>query len=127
MKQMFKLLAALVAPLVLTGCLFLPGKFDANLKLLQGGQYEFSYVGEMQVFAGDEKDMRPPKLEPFDPKNAQCSDWLEKDGSKRPSTYYDRFASDAKAVRQLNPRLMRWQKDYRDGLIGIVPMRNWLS
>ena len=71
MDRMLKFLTILIAPLILTGCLFLPGKFDANLKLMQGGQYQFTYVGEMQIFSGDEKDMRPPKLEPFDPKNAK--------------------------------------------------------
>jgi len=98
MNKVLKFFAVLVAPLMLTGCFFLPGKFDATLKLMKGGAYEFSYVGEMQVFGGDDKDMKKPVLEPFEAKNAQCSDWIEKDGSKRPSTYYDRNASDAKVV-----------------------------
>lgn len=95
MTKMIKLMAAMVAPLVLTGCLFLPGKFDATLRLMEGGQYQFTYVGEMQIFAGDDKDMTPPKREPFDPEKAQCSDWIEDVGSKRPDSYYDRYASDA--------------------------------
>jgi len=98
MNKIFKLLAVLVAPLILTGCLFLPGKFDATLRLMQGGGYQFTYVGEMQIFSGDEKDMKKPVLEPFDPKNAKCSDWIEPDGSKQPSSYYDSYSSSGGSV-----------------------------
>lgn len=98
MNRIVKLVTALVAPLVLTGCFLLPGKFDATLKLLKGGQYEFSYVGEMQVFAGDDKDMEKPELKPFDPEKARCSDWVEADGSRSPSSYYDSFSDSEEAV-----------------------------
>ena len=84
--------------IAVSGCFFLPGKFDASLKLLKGGQYEFSYVGEMQIFAGDEKDMKQPMLKPFDPKNAKCSDWIESDGSKSPSSYYDSYSNGSEAA-----------------------------
>lgn len=94
MKYMFKLLAVVIAPMVLTGCLFLPGKFDATLKLMQGGRYQFTYVGEMQIMAGDDKDMTPPRLEAFDPNNARCSDWIDEDGSASPNSYYDRDTGD---------------------------------
>jgi len=97
MNRIIKLLTALVVPLLLTGCFFLPGKFDATLKLLNGGQYEFSYVGEMQIFSGDEKDMKKPVLKPFDSKNAKCSDWVEADGSRSPSSYYDSYSEEAVA------------------------------
>lgn len=97
MNRIVKFLAVLVAPLLLTGCFFLPGKFDATLKLLNGGQYEFSYVGEMQIFSGDEKDMQKPVLKPFDAKNAKCSDWVEADGSRSPSSYYDSYSEEAVA------------------------------
>jgi len=95
MTQFFKIITALCAPLLLSGCLLLPGKFNASLKLMQGDKYEFSYIGEMQIFAGDDKEMSPPKLKPFDPKKAQCSDWIEADGSKNPSTYYNSYAHDS--------------------------------
>ncbi|MEP2990768.1 MAG: hypothetical protein ABJN65_07275 [Parasphingorhabdus sp.] len=98
MNRIIKLLTALAAPLILTGCFFLPGKFDATLKLLQGGQYEFSYVGEMQIFSGDEKDMKQPVLKPFDLKKAKCSDWVEADGSRSPSSYYDSYTDSADAA-----------------------------
>lgn len=100
MDKIVKLLIALTAPLVLTGCFLLPGKFDATLRLMQGGQYQFSYVGEMQVFAGDEKDMQKPELKPFDPENAKCSDWIEADGSRSPSSYYDSFGASNEAANE---------------------------
>lgn len=98
MKLLAKFLTIIIAPLVLTGCLFLPGKFDATLKLMQGGAYQFTYVGEMQVFAGDAKDMKKPELKAFDSKKAKCSDWIETDGSKSPSSYYDSYSDNAEAV-----------------------------
>jgi len=96
LTKIVKIIAALSVPLLLSGCLLLPGKFNASLKLMQGGLYEFSYVGEMQIFAGDEKDMAPPEKRPFDPNNARCSDWIDADGTVSPSSHYDRFRSDSK-------------------------------
>ena len=92
MKFVAKFIGVVVAPMLLTGCLFLPGKFDATLKLHQGGKYEFTYVGEMQIVSGDDKDMSPPKLEPFDKNNARCNDWIEGDGTKTPNVYYDNYS-----------------------------------
>ncbi|VAW01639.1 hypothetical protein MNBD_ALPHA04-1977 [hydrothermal vent metagenome] len=94
MKIFMKYIVVIAAPLLLTGCFFLPGKFDATLKLNKGGAYEFTYVGEMQIIAEGGKDMKPPEQKIFNPENARCSDWVERDGSKSPSIYYDEYASD---------------------------------
>jgi hypothetical protein len=94
MQIFAKFVAIVAAPMLLTGCFFLPGKFDATLKLNKGGLYAFTYVGEMQVIAGDDKDMSPPKLIPFNPNFAECSDWIDDDGTiDNPETSYDRYAA----------------------------------
>jgi len=48
---------ALVAPLLLAGCLLIPGKFESQLRLLKDGTYSFSYIGEMQLAEGDDNPM----------------------------------------------------------------------
>lgn len=40
---------ALVAPLLLAGCLLIPGKFESQLQLMNDGTYNFTYVGQMQL------------------------------------------------------------------------------
>lgn len=44
-------LLVLVAPLLLTGCLLSPGKFSSTLTLLNGGEFSYSYQGEIQMLA----------------------------------------------------------------------------
>ncbi len=48
---------ALVAPLLLTGCLLIPGKFESQLRLMNDGTYSFTYNGQMQMAEGDDKPM----------------------------------------------------------------------
>lgn len=93
MGKYYKWAVALVAPLMLTGCLFLPGKFDATLRLMQGGGYQFTYIGEMQVLAGDAKEMSPPTMEPFDPENARCQEWIDADGTQSREIFYDKYGA----------------------------------
>lgn len=53
-----RILAALAAPLLLTGCLLSPGKFGSTLDLKRDGSFTFTYVGEIVV-----TDMSPPPAE----------------------------------------------------------------
>lgn len=95
-----KIAAALVAPLLLNGCFLLPGKFDANLKLLDGGRYEFAYIGEIQMTVPDDKDLKKPEDTSFDPAKLKCRDQVEKtsgEKSEADTVYddeYDRFDPD---------------------------------
>ena len=50
---------ALVVPLLLAGCLLLPGKFESQLRLMNDGTYSFTYNGEMQLAEGDNSAMSP--------------------------------------------------------------------
>lgn len=53
-----RIIAALAAPLLLTGCLLSPGKFSSTLDLRRDGSFTFTYVGEIVV-----TDMTPPPAE----------------------------------------------------------------
>lgn len=56
--KMHRLIAALAAPLLLTGCLLSPGKFTSALDLKRDGSFSFTYVGEIVV-----TDMSPAPAE----------------------------------------------------------------
>ncbi len=56
--KMIRLIAALAVPLLLTGCLLSPGKFNSTLDLKRDGSFTFTYVGEIVV-----TDMSPPPAE----------------------------------------------------------------
>lgn len=58
MEKYRKWMLALLAPLLLTGCLLVPGKFDSHLRLMNDGTYSFSYTGQMQM-ADDDKPAAP--------------------------------------------------------------------
>lgn len=52
MKHWFRALAiAIIAPLALAGCLFMPGKFDSTLTIHADRSFTFTYKGE--VYAAD--------------------------------------------------------------------------
>lgn len=46
-----RLLLALIAPLMLTGCLLTPGKFSSQLSLMKDGNFSYAYDGEIQMLA----------------------------------------------------------------------------
>ena len=50
-----KLVAAAVAPLLLTGCLWGPGKFTSNLALNKAGTFVLDYRGEIMLQMPDDK------------------------------------------------------------------------
>jgi hypothetical protein len=54
-EKFCKWLLALVAPLLLAGCLLIPGKFESKLRLMNDGTYSFAYSGEMQLAEGHDE------------------------------------------------------------------------
>ncbi len=54
METYWKSALALVALLLLAGCLLIPGKFDSQLRLMNDGSYSFTYNGQMQLAEGDD-------------------------------------------------------------------------
>ncbi len=60
-------LIALAAPLLLTGCLWGPGKFTSSLDLRKDGSFTLDYRGEMVLAMPDE-----PKAEPWTAAMARC-------------------------------------------------------
>ena len=48
---MKRIVIALLAPLLLGGCLFSPGKFTSELQLFANDQFAFTYDGEIQMLA----------------------------------------------------------------------------
>lgn len=101
MKQIFKLVAAVSAPLLLSGCFLLPGKFNANLKILDGDRYEFSYTGQIQMTMPDDGKLKKPSDEPFDQAKLKCRDRVYKSGGEVNAINpvygddYDRYGKDA--------------------------------
>ncbi|MEW4468893.1 hypothetical protein AB1K62_13795 [Parasphingorhabdus sp. JC815] len=101
MKQLTRFIAAMAAPLLLTGCFLLPGKFDANLKILDGERYEFAYTGQIQMVMPDDDKLKKPSNEPFDPAKLKCRDFVYESSGKidpQPPVYgdeYDPYGIDA--------------------------------
>ncbi|SIN61630.1 hypothetical protein SAMN02745824_0924 [Parasphingorhabdus marina DSM 22363] len=100
MKHFVRIIAAASAPLLLSGCFLLPGKFDANLKILDGDRYEFSYAGEIQITLPDEGKAKKPSSEPFDPDKLKCRDRVYKSNGEVDPTRpvygndYDQYADE---------------------------------
>ena len=57
MGTYWKWALALVAPLLLAGCLLIPGKFESQLRLMNDGTYSFTYNGQMQLAEDNDKSM----------------------------------------------------------------------
>lgn len=62
MTVMFRLMVALCAPLLLTGCFLSPGKFVSTLDIRADRSFTFTYVG--QVIAFDSDSAIPSELTP---------------------------------------------------------------
>ncbi|HVF37029.1 MAG TPA: hypothetical protein VNA29_03710, partial [Sphingomicrobium sp.] len=55
MRLWGKIAAAIAAPLLLTGCLWGPGKFNSDLALRKGGTFTLNYRGEIMLQLPDDK------------------------------------------------------------------------
>ena len=69
MKIWGKLAATAVAPLMLSGCLWGPGKFTSNLALNKAGTFVLDYRGEIMLQMPEDKDR---VLKPWDDSMASC-------------------------------------------------------
>jgi len=77
MHHCAKRLFAIAAPLLLTGCLWGPGKFASNLMLKKDGSFVLDYRGEIVLQVPDDQDTQP-----WTDAKAKC----EEDGKSRPCT-----------------------------------------
>lgn len=86
--------AAIVAPLLLAGCLLIPGKFESQLRLMNDGTYSFTYNGQMQLAEGDGTQSNPDlTMTPFNLEQAVCFSQIDKATGKvtpYPADLYDR-------------------------------------
>jgi len=74
---------ALIAPLLLTGCLLIPGKFESQLRLMNDGTYNFTYVGQMQLSEGDGPQSSSGMDQmSYDPGRAVCFNQINKASGK---------------------------------------------
>ncbi|WP_294124095.1 hypothetical protein [Sphingomonas sp.] len=69
MRNWGKMVAVAVAPLVLTGCLWGPGKFTSNLALNKAGTFVLDYKGEIVLQMPEEKGAA---AEPWSDKKLKC-------------------------------------------------------
>ena len=69
MHHWTKTLLAIVAPLLLTGCLWGPGKFGSDLTLRKDGSFALSYRGEIVLQLPPDQD-----AEPWTDAKAKCTD-----------------------------------------------------
>ncbi len=53
--KLIKLLAVIVLPALLSGCLFIPGKFESTMDMRRDGNFNFTYKGELVFQLPDEK------------------------------------------------------------------------
>ncbi|CAO1651038.1 Lipoprotein [Parasphingorhabdus sp. NYA22] len=85
---------ALVAPLLLAGCLLIPGKFDSQLQVMNDGTYNFTYVGQMQL-AEDDSPPSSSGMEqmPYDRDRAMCFDQINKASGKVTAYPVDLYSS----------------------------------
>src|SRR3982751_3564307 len=59
MHHWTKRLFALAAPLLLTACLWGPGKFSSDLTLKKDGSFVLDYRGELVLQVPDDQDTQP--------------------------------------------------------------------
>src|SRR5258707_8699496 len=69
MHHWAKCLFALVGPLLLTGCLWGPGKFTSDLTLLKNGSFILDYKGEIVLQTPPDAEV---KAEPWKAEFARC-------------------------------------------------------
>ena len=69
MRWWGKMVVAAALPLMLTGCLWGPGKFTSELALRKNGTFVLDYRGEIVLQMPDDKGPAP---EPWDDKMARC-------------------------------------------------------
>ena len=56
--KLIRIVAAVMAPVLLSGCFFIPGKFTSNMDVRRDGSFTFAYNGELVFQIPDEKMMK---------------------------------------------------------------------
>ncbi len=56
--KLVRLLAVVIVPILLTGCLFIPGKFGSTMDIRKDGTFTFAYKGELALQIPDDKRIR---------------------------------------------------------------------
>ncbi len=56
--KLVRFLVLMMLPMVLTGCLFIPGKFGSNMDIRKDGSFSFAYKGEIVLQIPDDKRIR---------------------------------------------------------------------
>lgn len=72
MKALLRLMAILLLPLALTSCFLIPGAFTSNLDLRKGGNFTFTYQGEI-IFQSPDDMMKDRKTEVWTDEKASCT------------------------------------------------------
>ena len=82
MHHWIKMLVAIAAPLLLTGCLWSPGKFTSELALRRDGSFVLDYRGEILIQLPPDKD----QPEPWRDSLAHCYKGMDNLTSEAPPT-----------------------------------------
>ncbi len=73
-----RLLFVIAAPLILTGCLITPGKFSSTMEVMKGGDFSFTYKGEIQLLAFSQlAEMGKNANAEFEPEPCYLDDGVE--------------------------------------------------
>ncbi|MFN2101033.1 hypothetical protein [Altererythrobacter sp. MF3-039] len=78
--RLSRMLFALVAPLILTGCFLSPGKFSSQMQLMSDGSFAYSYEGEIQFLAMSKlAEMGSKADQQFEPEECYTDDFEERE------------------------------------------------
>ena len=106
--MIMRLLFALLAPLLLTGCLLSPGKFTSELALMKDGRFSYTYAGEIQMLALSKlAEMGAESEEEFEAKDC----YLDNDIDTRPCTANEIAAQKAEWEANAEDRRMKRERE----------------
>lgn len=110
----FRLVAMAALVLMLAGCLFTPGKFDASLNVRKDGSFTYRYVGEIQLITGHSMFAAAQAAgtdETFDADNQVC--WAEgssgEGGNPDPGMTVDQATAECTPA-QIEEKRREWEQ-----------------
>jgi len=118
-RRAFRTLAILAAPLLLSACLLLPGKFSSAMSVEKDGRFAFSYQGEIQLIGLQamldkaKKAESPQKFDPsscFDQETGEERTCSKEEVAEQRKTWDEQQASKAREDAQM--------KGMMSGLLG---------
>lgn len=98
---------ALVAPLLLAGCLLIPGKFESQLRLMNDGTYSFTYNGQMQLAEGDKPKAAPSGMT-YDDSNANRNTDEEQQNAAMRSVFGGAVPGDDEGLKRFATQLAKY-------------------